>query len=415
MTTLLPERRRAEPGALTDLLVRLGRMLLEYGCPTQRLEACLRFTAECHGCEAEVFAVPTGLWMSLRRPGEEPSIRLVRVQRWAIRLDRLAELDQAFNAVADGRLNPEDAHIWLDALEEAPPRYGTAIRLLAGSMAAASAAVVFGGGLLMGVLGFALGLVNGLVGHLLGRAARTRLLVDFVAGVLVGAAAWLAADIAPELPRKPLVLAGIIMNVPGLTLTAGLAEVASKNLVSGAGRLLDATMVFLALLFGVAMMATLEQAVYPERAVALMGGAAAPFWAIGLATIITGLSFGVIFSVARRDLPLAIFSACLAWGASLLTSCYAVPGPAAAFVGALVCGLYANLFARLTDRPAQVVLVPGIVMLVPGTFGFVSFEQVIWGNVTAGTAGMMQTLLVAGALVIGLLLANAALSPRKFM
>jgi uncharacterized membrane protein YjjP (DUF1212 family) len=417
-TQPLPERRQADPSALADLLVRLGRMLLEYGCPTHRLEIVLRYTAERHGCEAEVFGVPTGLWMSLQRPGQEPIIRLVRVQRWAIRLDRLAELDQAFNAVADGHLTLEDARLWLDALEEAPPRYGAGSTLLAGAMASASAAVVFGGGLLMALLGFSLGLLSGAASWYLGRNLRTRLLIDFVAGCFVGAVAWVAAIIAPELPRKPLVLAGIILYVPGLTLTSGLAEVAFKNLVAGAGRLLDATMTFLSLLFGVAALATLEQAVHPDHAVALItatGGTPTPLWALALATMVTGLAFGVLFSVARRDLPLALLSAVLAWGASLLTSRYGLSGPTAAFVGALVCGMHANLFARITDRPAQVVLVPGIVMLVPGTFGFVSFEQMVWGNIMQGTVGMVQTMLVSGALVIGLLLANAALPARKIM
>ena len=403
------------PSELADLLVWLGELLLEYGCPTHRLENCLRYTAEQQGLVAEVFAVPTGLWMSLEQPGGEPLVRLVRVQRWAIRLDRLAELDEAFNAVADGRLSPEDASIWLDALEEAPATHGPLRGILAGGLASASAAVVFGGGWLMAALGLALGLANMGLGHLLGKAQRTRLLVDFMAGVLVGGAAWLAAVIDPTLPRKPLVLAGIITNVPGLTLTSGLAEIAWKNLVSGTARLLDAAMVLLSLLFGVGMMATLEQWVHPDHAVALLGGDETPLWALALAAVVASWAFTVLFSVGRRDALAALGAAMVAWAASLLTSRVGVPGAAAAFAGAIVCGLYANVFARLTDRPAQVVLVPGIVMLVPGAFGFVSFEQVVWGNVAAGTTGLMQTLLIAGALVIGLLLANAALPPRKIM
>ncbi|MEZ4468497.1 MAG: threonine/serine exporter family protein [bacterium] len=174
-------------------------------------------------------------------------------------------------------------------------------------------------------------------------------------------------------------------------------------------------MVLLSLLFGVGMMAMLEQWVHPDHVVGLQGGAPMPVWALAIAAVVAGGAFTILFSVGRRDTLPALGASMLAWGTSLITGWAGIPGAAAAFAGAIVVGLYANTFARLTDRPAQVVLVPGIVMLVPGAFGFVSFEQVIWGNVAAGTAGMMQTLLIAGALVIGLLLANATLPPRKIM
>ena len=51
---------------LADYLVSLGGTLLSYGCPTHRLESLLREVATLEEHTAEVFAVPTGLWLMLR-------------------------------------------------------------------------------------------------------------------------------------------------------------------------------------------------------------------------------------------------------------------------------------------------------------------------------------------------------------
>ncbi|MGK0360725.1 MAG: uncharacterized membrane protein YjjP (DUF1212 family), partial [Bradymonadia bacterium] len=228
--------------ALADVMARLGRMLLAAGCSTHRVEDCLRFTATAWDATADIFGTPTSLSMSVQRGNDEPVLRLARVEKWTIALFRLAAIDRVFNDFAERRIDVAAVHKALDAIEATPPVSGPLV-ILAGALASGSAAIFFGGGWLMAGLGAGVGMLSTAVGIALGRNPQARLLTDFAAGIMVGCAAWLAASIDPSLPRKPLVLAGLIVNVPGLGLTAGLAELAQKNLVSGAARLLDATMI----------------------------------------------------------------------------------------------------------------------------------------------------------------------------
>ena len=416
MSPLSPDQ-RAPREPLADVLARLGRLLLGYGCSTHRLETALKLTAEAHGWSADVFAVPTGLWMSLAGPNDTPAVRLVRVERWGIALDRLAALDEVFNALSEGRLDVAGAHARMDDIESATPRYSTRALVLAGGLASGSAAVFFGGGWMEAALAALVGLLSLALSVALGRGQHTRLLVDFAAGVVVGLAAWAATAIDPSLPRKPIVLAGLIVNVPGLGLTAGLAELSQKNLVSGTARLLDAGMVLLSLLFGVAAVAALEHLWTPDLALGLTEavGPPAPLWVLGLATTLAAVSFVALFSVAQVDVAPAVLGAFLAWGTTIAADRLGLGGPAAAFFGALATGLYANVVARWRDRPAQIYLVPAIVLLVPGAFGFASVDRLLWGDVAGGLSGAVQTIMIAAALAIGLLLANAAAPPRKVL
>ncbi len=413
---LLPPPKRAPREALTALLVRLGRLLLSYGCPTHRLEACLRLAAECHGYRAEVLGVPTGVWISLDDGRGAPQVRLVRVDGWTVDLGRLAARDAVVNRVSDGQLTVAQAEAALDAIEAEPLRYGPIAHLAAGALASASAAAFFGGGVTTVAIALLLGLCAMGLGMQMGRHARTRLLTDFAIGALAGAGAWLAATIDPTTLRRPLVLAGVIGAVPGLTLTSALAELAAKNLVSGTARLMEAGMTLLSLIFGLATVATLEAWVSGGPPARLLGPPVPPHLAVvGASTVVAALGFAVLFRVPPRELLATLLSGVLAWGSAFAAARYFVPGPTAAFAGAVTVGLYANALARRTQQPAQLYVVPGIVMLVPGAFGFVALENLWSGDVGAGASGFFATVLTASALALGLLLASAALPARKVL
>src|SRR5262249_41420078 len=98
------------PTVLAEYLMEIGGTLLAYGCSTHRLESVIREIARLEGCEAEAFAVPTGLWMTLRAPGEPaPAVRMLRVKEWGVDLDRLAVVDRIFNDVLDRRISLDEA------------------------------------------------------------------------------------------------------------------------------------------------------------------------------------------------------------------------------------------------------------------------------------------------------------------
>ncbi len=91
-----------------------------------------------------------------------------------------------------------------------------------------------------------------------------------------------------------------------------------------------------------------------------------------------------------------------------------VVGPElSAFLGALLVAIGANVYARTTRRPAAVPLVPGIMLLVPGSVGFRSVTELLAQDVVSGMETAFTMTLVAVALVTGLLLANVIVPPRR--
>ena len=87
----------------------------------------------------------------------------------------------------------------------------------------------------------------------------------------------------------------------------------------------------------------------------------------------------------------------------------------AAFCAALAVCVLSNGLARVTNRPAQLFQLPGMILLVPGSFGYVSLGQLLAKKAEAGVQEAFTMALVGAALVIGVLVANVVMPPRKLL
>ena len=397
-----------------EYLVDLGSTLLSYGCPTHRLEALMSGIAAVEGYTCDVFAVPTGLWMMLRPAsgGDPPVVRMVRVKEWEVNLDRLSEVDRIFNDVLERKYTLADARRAIDLAEVRPAPYAKTLSLAAIPVASAASAVFFRGGLIEVLVAGLGGVLLVLLAQILRKREGAALLADFIGGLLAGCLAWAATTLRPELSREVVILSVIITLVPGMTMTTGLAELANRNLVSGAGRLMGAMTVFLSIIFGIATVIAIEHAIgvkiepAAERVSAPLG--------LELAALLAGaFAFTVMFAVPPKYAPWAMLAAAISW---LITGLAEhLPSGLAAFLGSLSVCLFANACARITKRPSQVFMLPGLILLVPGSFGFLSLEAFLRGNFLHGAAKGFEMFLVAGAIVTGLLLANVIFPARKFL
>jgi len=410
-----PTSATAEPLSthlLLDYLVELGSELLSAGCPSYRLEELLSVVAQREGFSADVFAVPTGLFVGIRTPtGDAPAVSMVRVTEWRIDLERLAVLDGLLHRVIERELSVNDARLELRRLSKQGP-WSAPLKLAAAAAASAGAAVSFGGGLADFFIAGAGGLVLRAVLLRTQREAGLRFLENFLGGVIAALTAWLATLVWPGHSRDVLVLAVVIPLLPGMVLTTGLAEITFKNLVSGTARLVDAAVTLLSLVFGIGLALSFEQWTGVRAGPAGLA-APSPWWGQALAVAVASVGFGVSLGLPRRRLGIALASGGVVWLSQLGVRSW--PVSTGAFASALLLAVAANVFARTTHKPAQLFLLPGLLLLVPGAFGFRSFDALLRGDYTQGASQAVDMFTLAGALVMGLLVANVVVPPRKIL
>lgn len=394
-------------GAYRAFTVRLAWALHRYGAPAHRLEEVLQLMSDRLRLPGQFFSMPTALIASFGALDEQHTM-LVRVDPGDVDLQKQVKLDQVGERVAAGEMDPREGLAEIDRIVDAPPRYGRVATVLCFGIASGAASRFFGGGWREIVVSTTTGFIVGALALLMGRTRSTSRVFEPLAALVASLLAALGAWWLGPLSTSMAVLGGLIVLVPGLTVTTALNELATRHLMAGTARLMGAVMVFLVMGLGVTLGGKLAQLV-PGAAQATIP---LPMWTEAIALGAGLLSFAILFRVPAREVPYSV----IIGTAVFATSRFGAPliGPDLAVgTGAFLLGASANLYARLRRRPAAIPLVPSLMLLVPGSVGFRSLLSLLERNVTSGVETAFQMIMVGVALVTGLLLANLVLPPRR--
>ncbi len=401
--------------ARIDFIVDLAKRLHGYGTTAQRLEAAVIGVAEKLRIECEPWASPTALILTFgdpsRPPGETDTTRVIRLAPGESDLYRLCEADRIAEAVTAGEMDLADGRAALRALDRPRSRRWRVMQVLVFGLVAAAV----GGLLRLPWLDIATagttGLLLGMLDQLSMQRPRLREASDAIAGMLAGTVTIAVASFIAPLNFNTVIIASLIVLLPGLALTNAMGELTSQQLVSGTARFAGAITTVLKLTIGTML------AIYVAGLLGLEPGVRAlraqPDWVEWVSLLLAAYAFAVLFRAHRRDYPLVMAAAVagyvisryigLAWGL-----------PAGIFVSALVMTALGNAYARWAHRPGAIIRLPGIVMLVPGSAslrGLIDLMQ--QQDVGAGQVAVMTVLNILLALIGGLLFGNLLLPPRR--
>lgn len=391
-----------------QFLVAMAGALATYGATANYLETAVSQCASRLGVKAQVFAMPTGVFASIDTNGEDVT-HLVRVQSAGVNLERLSALNTILTKVTAGTLTPAQGTERIRIELAAKSRYGPWLSAFAASMSSAAVSVFFNGGWREVLSAAVLGLVLGSLAAFGGARPRWTWVIDFTAGAVAALLSMVAAEWLHPLSPQTVMLAGLMVFLPGLTLTLGMNELATRHLVAGTSRLMSAAMTFLLLVFGVAIG---QKAGNSLQLTATGDSQPLAWWGQPLALLLIPWALMVLFKAVARDVPWITASVFLAFYASRYAGIAVGPELGAAG-GALVVGILSNIFSRTTDKPAAVTLLPALLILVPGSVGLVSLTTLMGKNVVMGLETAVAMFSVVVALVVGLLLANAVVPPKR--
>jgi len=388
----------------------LARALHQFGTPAHRLEEALVFMCKRLGVEAQFFSTPTTIIASFGDPADTRT-SMLRVESGELDMGKLARLDDLADEVAAQAIDVAEGIRRLEAIMADPPTWRKLPTALAHGLATAAVVVFFHGGARDVAVAGALGLAIGVLSLLMQRSsAQTRVfeligafLAAFVGGV---SAAWIDGVSA-----SVVTIAGLLVLLPGMTLTVAMQELATRNLIAGTSRLMAAIIVLLELALGVAVGDAAARALVTVPAAI---PEALPAWADWAAVVASALAMVGVVRAEARAAPWIVL-ATLTGFAGARTGTALLGSELGVMVGAFALGVLVNLYARWRNEPAQVVLVPATLILVPGSVGFRGVSSLLHRETLTGVETTFAMFVVAMAIVAGLLIANAALSPRRVL
>src|SRR5579872_5989764 len=246
----------SSPNPVSDprvaFVLKLSAALHRYGVPSHRLESAMNSILTHIGLEGQFFTMPTGVFASFGSP-EEHRTSLLRMDTPEIDLGKMADLDGIANGVLNGDFGFPEGSARVDHVLATPPFYGRALTTFCFGLGSGCAARFFNGGIYECVLAALIGLVVGFLAFRMGRNEDAAHVIVPIAAALATALSFAASRVVEDLNVYTTTLASLVVLLPGFTLTTALIELATRHLVSGTARLMQVTLIFLEIGFGVAL------------------------------------------------------------------------------------------------------------------------------------------------------------------
>ncbi len=391
----------------------MARELHQAGVATDALEETLVAIARAIGLQIQVFALPTNIAIAIGSVYRQRVVML-RMDPGRPNLRRIALLNSIYDELLNGRIDYVEATRQLELVDE-QGGYAPWLQIPGLLFVAVGVALLLGGGWRELIVSGTIGAVTGVFAAFSTRYAAIDRLFEVIAAF---AGTVIVAGFTQLIGPTNIyisIVAGVVVLLPGYSLTLALHELANRNLVAGVARLGKVLSTLLALGCGALLGFTLLGPHLLRSADIQPHPVGAAFWLLAVVLLTVGL--WVDLDARPREFPWVFAASFVAVATTKIFGMLPVH-EAAAFASAFVCGLVASFGARFLRVPQPVMLVPALLVLVPGSLSYESvlfaFQQNIGSALPlAANAVVNAILLVAGLLLSQMVFPSTTLRNQR--
>lgn len=398
----------SEQPSTETLILELARSLHACGSPAYELDQNMEQVAASLGRSATFFSTPTALFVTF--DDHVQATRLLRVYPSDTDLRRYAELFELQRSIAEDELSIGDAWRQLQAINAAPDGYPMVANVAAFGISAACVGVLVGGSTAVVASSGGIGLLVGMIVIGLSKLRYQSHLIHVIAGFVASALACFIHAWVMPIHYERTTLSALIVLVPGLYLTISINELATQNLASGSARLAGAMTTLLTLIFGVYMgyglassLTVIPPSIVPQTPT---------IWESFAVTLPIGLSFAVLFRCRYRDIPWLLLSTLVAYGSLRVAGEFVRPF-ASVWIASVVTGVVSQTLSHRLRLPAAVMLMPGLILLVPGSLGFSGLTEIMLKEDLPNGIRLITTMLLTAVSIVAGLLLTDIVAPKQ--
>lgn len=389
---------------LTDLAATMGYHLAMSGAETFRVEDTIHRILRAYGVECEVFAIPNCVSVSLEAANGKPLMIMKRIGFHGNDLEALEKLNALSRRICAERPDVDEAMAWLEETMKACRSYGTGVFYLGSVLVGLGFCLVFGGTLLDCLWAGAMGLIIGLITRFMDKQEANPFFSTLLAACCMALPAYIAAGLGLMDSPDAAIIGALMILVPGLPITNSMRDIIYGDTNSGIIRVVQVILTALAIALGTAAAWHLTTGVYG------LTGSTTVSWhplAQAIAVFVGCCGFCILFNVHGRGCVLCIIGGVATWMLYLLWGALGCDIYAANLFAALFAALYAEVMARVRKCPSMPYLVITILPLLPGAGVYYTMSLGLEGNMMDAVAKGLETIGVAGALAVGILLVSS--------
>ncbi|OPA86530.1 hypothetical protein BFW87_25065 [Pseudomonas fluorescens] len=405
---------------VAHLTARIGRILLTHGADTPHTQRILTDVARALGHPVQVMVTAEALLVTVGSEAQFQTKVGHALSAMTVDMGTLMALQQVVDGICLGTLKAQAIDAQLDAVEQARPEHSPLVMTLGIAITAASLARLFGAQWSVVLAAFMAGLLSVVLRRLMGRYSLNGVATVFITALLSGVGSILVLRAFPGAsPVLCLTAAGMIL-VPGVPLINGVRDLVSGHPGNGLARIATGAMTVLVISFALFVAAA-------SAGDSLPVGTGPGSLALGqdvLFAATAALGYALFFNVPWRVLWVCVLCGMAAHGTRTVAQHLGLDLACASLLGAFAAGLVALLAASRFRVPPVAFAFPGIVALIPGSYGFRAgiggLQLMSLGAdsplalIADTTSLAITTVIVSAAIAVGLLLA-LAIQPERHL
>ena len=389
---------------LIDLASDLGYELAMSGAETFRVEESVSRVLSAYGLNAEVFAIPNYLIVTVLTKKGLPITRMRRIGSHGNDLDSVERLSALSRSFCLHTPAPQEAQQQLADTLANRRAYSPAMLGLGNFLGAFGFCLFFGGNVPDALCAGVCGLLVGLVTGVLGKRRVSQFFITIAAAFFM---AWLAYGLggARICQRTDAVIIGALMIlVPGLLFTNAMRDIIYGDTNSGLNRVVQVFLVAAAIALGTAGAWNLSSLLWgmPVSQIAVS-------YAIGVQCLFAALGcvgFSILFNIHGPGVILCTIGGGLSWLVYRVAGELGCGDIVCYFWSALFASVYSETMARVRKYPAISYLVVSIFPLIPGAGVYYTMTYAVLGQMDQFARQGMHTAAIAGIMAVGILLGS---------
>lgn len=238
------------------LALKAGELLLKSGAETARVESTT--TRICRSCgidDADVFVMPTGLFLTVNSPGSNTAVQsyIKRIRGSRTDLKRISRLNALSRRLEEKSMTLDEAELCVEEIAR-EMQLPFPLRLAGAMMIASCFTLMFNGGL----TDFLCSLLVGALTYLFQMKLVARLQLNwfvetFLCCAFATAAALTLTRFGLGINLDPIIIGSLMIFFPGVAITNAVRDILAGDTVSGVSRAADAILTALSIAMGAAV------------------------------------------------------------------------------------------------------------------------------------------------------------------
>ena len=389
---------------LLDMSTELGYYLAISGAETFRVEDSVKRVLTAYGLRAEVFAIPNCLTVSIDTANGEPMTQMRRIDYCTVDLDSVERFSNLSRRICSQKPDPAIAMQWLKDVAKSRIHYSLPLHLVGSFIGAAGFGLFFGADLLGTLFAGIGGVIVGLVDRWLDSLKVNNFFTTIVAAFLMSFLLYSVSALGILPNADSAIIGALMILVPGLLFTNAMRDIIFGDTNSGVNRIVQVILVAVAIAIGTGFALNLATRFYGTPI--MIETASYSTWITVLAGFVGCIGFAMQFNVHGPGIVICAIGGGIAWLVYCLAYEYTADVVTANLFAAIFASVYAEVMARIRKYPAISYLVVSLFPLLPGAAVYFATNSIVTGDMDGFASKATQTIAIAGALAIGILLVS---------